>query len=812
MKKICSLSFILISALQGYTQNFVPNGSFELYPLCPQARNDGRRCYSWDAPTDGTSDYFNTCANAASNLDVPTNFAGNQTPRTGNAYSGIYASQNFADPFLEYREYMQVTLDSFLLAGGVYTFEMWVSLGDNSNFASNKMAAYISANKPTANNDLYLAVTPQIVSSTYITDKSGWTKITGVYLATGGEHYITIGVFEPAATNTTQAVSGGSGGQGYKGVSYYYIDDVSMTRACDLPDSLLLPDIKQCVTTNPSTVLSVLGTGPRAYLWNTGATTSSITVTQSGKYYVKVNTPFCTRADTINVQYVDIPAVNLGNDTSICGAFNIELDAQNIGALYTWTTGANTQKISVSGPGEYKVLLNKNGCTARDSITIIQDTIPILELGPNDTLCAGSNKTLFAYSPGSTYLWQNGSTSAALAVTTSGKYNVLVKHGVCTIRDSIQIVFQPKPVLNLGPDTSYCFQQSLTLFTNTSADSYMWQDGSTAPSFVATRAGTYWMQLNKGKCVVSDTIAIGQKTIPVIDLGPNRKVCKELSIPIDFSLVAQSALWNDASSSLTKELKAPGTFRVSVVNTEGCTAADTVVLDTFTSPTVNIGVDSFVCEDGTYAIDPGTYAAYTWQDGSHSRVFNATSAGLYAVSIKDDNACNATDTVTLAAKAKPAISMQKILRICNPDTLITPKGTFKTYMWQDGTIDTSYRITIYGLYTFSVTDTNNCANAATLDVRNNCPADIYVPNAFTPLDNDGLNDLFYPVTRNVRNIEFKIYNRWGELLYETSDVNGGWDGSFLNKPVCSDVYVYTIKYEAMNGDQGARNGNVTLLR
>lgn len=803
---------ILMSALDGFSQNFVPNGSFESYPLCPQSRNDGRRCYSWDAPTYGTSDYFNTCANAASNVDVPSNFAGSQTPRSGNAMSGLYASQNFTDPFLEYREYMQVTLDSLLIAGGVYTFEMWVSLADNSNFASNKIAAYISKTQPTADNDLYLNVIPQIVSPTYITDKSGWTKITGIYLATGGERYITIGVFEPAATNTTIAVSGGSNSPVYKGVSYYYIDDVSLTRACDLPDSLLAPDIKQCITTNPSTVLSVSGTGPRTYLWNTGATTSSITVTQAGNYYVKVNTPFCTRSDTIRVQYIDAPVVNIGNDTGICGLFNMELNAQNTGALYIWTTGANTQKISVSSPGEYKVLISKNGCTFRDSITIVQDTMPLLDLGPNDTLCAGDSKTLVAYSQGSNYLWQNGTTASTFVVTTSGKYSVLVRKGVCAILDSVHVLFQPRPNLDLGPDTAYCFQQPILLSTNTTGDRYKWQDQSTAPLLVATRAGSYWMELTKGKCVVRDTVVIGQKTIPLIELGPNRKVCKELVIPIDFSQIAQTALWNDASSSLTKELRAPGTYTVSVINGDGCTAADTLILDTFTSPTVNIGTDSFVCEDANYQIDPGEYASYTWQDGSRSRVFNATSAGVYSVSITDNNTCMASDTIILTAKAKPAIWLQKTMRICNPDTFITPKGVFKTYQWQDGTIDTSYRVQTYGLFTFSVTDSNNCANSAILEVLNNCPADIYVPNAFTPMDNDGLNDFFYPVTRNVRTIEFKIYDRWGALLFETNTLNDGWNGLLLNKPVTSDVFVYTVKYEAMNGDQGTRKGNVTLLR
>ncbi|MES2778964.1 MAG: T9SS type B sorting domain-containing protein [Bacteroidota bacterium] len=812
MSKLLSLGIILVSTFQGLAQNFVPNGSFELYPLCPTARNDGRRCYSWDVPTEGTADYFNTCSNANSNVDVPNNFAGTQAPRTGNAYSGIYASQNFTDPFLEYREYMQVTLDSFLIAGGVYTFEMWVSLGDNSNFASNKMAAYISAAKPTANNNLYLNVTPQIVSPTYITDKSGWTKITGVYLATGGEHYITIGVFEPAATNTKTAVSGGSNGAGYNGVSYYYIDDVSLTRACDLPDSLLVPDIKQCVATIPSTILSVAGAGSRAYLWSTGATTPTITVTQPGKYFVKVNTPFCTKSDTISIQYPLMPVADLGDDTTFCGAVNLNIDAHNPGATFSWSTGATTQTITAIIPGKYKVLISKNGCSFLDSLTISSNLPPSLDLGANDTLCEGSSKILSAFSPGYTYLWQDGSDESTYMVTTSGQYDVLVKNGVCSIKDSIHILFQPKPDLNLGPDASYCFQQPTTLLTNTAGDSYLWQDGSGGISFIATQPGLYWMQLTKEKCTVRDTVMLGQKTIPTLDLGLDRKVCKETSILIDFTQIANSAIWNDASSSLNRELKAPGLFAVTIGNADGCFASDTISLDTFPSPTVTIGTDSFVCEDADYQIDPGVYYYYTWQDGSHSRVFNATSAGTYYVAIRDDNSCNASDTLVLTAKAKPAISMVKLLRICNPDTLITPKGSFKTYQWQDGTIDTSYHITVYGLYTFNVTDTNNCANTATLEVRNNCPADIYVPNAFTPMDNDGLNDFFFPITRNVKDLEFKIYDRWGQLLFETHTINEGWDGSFMNKPATSDVYVYTVKFEAMNGDEGVRNGNVTLLR
>jgi gliding motility-associated-like protein len=236
------------------------------------------------------------------------------------------------------------------------------------------------------------------------------------------------------------------------------------------------------------------------------------------------------------------------------------------------------------------------------------------------------------------------------------------------------------------------------------------------------------------------------------------------------------------------------------------------VLDTFPTPLASLGPDSFVCEGSSYRLTPGTFSSYTWQDNSQSNVFNATAAGKYYVSVKDQNNCEASDTVVLTTKSKPAISMVKLLRMCNPDTLITPKGIFKTYLWQDGSTDTSYRVRDYGIFTFTATDSNNCSNVALLEVKNDCPPVIFVPNAFTPNDGDGLNDFFFPVIRNVKEIEFKVYNRWGELLFETTKLNDAWDGTFRNKPATADVYVYTIKFVATNGDNGIRNGNVTLLR
>jgi gliding motility-associated-like protein len=118
----------------------------------------------------------------------------------------------------------------------------------------------------------------------------------------------------------------------------------------------------------------------------------------------------------------------------------------------------------------------------------------------------------------------------------------------------------------------------------------------------------------------------------------------------------------------------------------------------------------------------------------------------------------------------------------------------------------------YGRYTVSVTDSNLCSNTATLLVKNNCPGKVFVPNVFTPSNRDGLNDVFYPITSNIETITFRVYNRYGEQIFETNQLKTGWDGMFNGKPAQADVYVYTVEYKTLSGRVGSTSGNVTLLK
>ncbi|RLD40758.1 MAG: hypothetical protein DRI86_14695, partial [Bacteroidetes bacterium] len=88
---------------------------------------------------------------------------------------------------------------------------------------------------------------------------------------------------------------------------------------------------------------------------------------------------------------------------------------------------------------------------------------------------------------------------------------------------------------------------------------------------------------------------------------------------------------------------------------------------------------------------------------------------------------------------------------------------------------------------------------------------IYVPNAFTP-NNDGKNDILYVNSSVGYDINFRIYDRWGELVFETTDINQGWDGVFNNKNLDAGVYVYHLELECFNNDHFIKKGNITLIR
>jgi len=207
-------------------QNLVPNPSFEDHDSCPQY-NGNFFCTPWFSPTRNTPDYFNQCWNGwwFDSMDVPSNRFGSQNARTGVAYAGfagLYASQNG-------REYISIKLSDTLLAGIIYNVEYYVSLADSSWGGINKLGAHFSNTPDTMYAGMYtynLPFQPQLEFDTVIIDTTNWVRLSGNYIAFGGECYLTIGVFKTDSLLTYDTIQGDGSSRG----AYYYIDDVSVVK------------------------------------------------------------------------------------------------------------------------------------------------------------------------------------------------------------------------------------------------------------------------------------------------------------------------------------------------------------------------------------------------------------------------------------------------------------------------------------------------------------------------------------------------------------------------------------------------------
>lgn len=227
------LSFVislLSMSIFGITQNLVLNPSFEdtIVDMLPPVGQVDDDVAFWNSPTAGTPDYYNSNYNGlwSSARGVSQNWGGGQWPVTGNAYVGV---ASFCSPGCEEaREYVQGQLNTPLLAGETYCVEFYVSLGDTFQYATDGLGLYFSDTlihtMPAAP---ALPCYPQIDTyyNTVITDKTGWTKVSGSYVAQGGEQYVLIGCFKDFASINIDTLTG------YHDDAYYYIDSVSV-EAC----------------------------------------------------------------------------------------------------------------------------------------------------------------------------------------------------------------------------------------------------------------------------------------------------------------------------------------------------------------------------------------------------------------------------------------------------------------------------------------------------------------------------------------------------------------------------------------------------
>jgi gliding motility-associated-like protein len=215
-----------------------------------------------------------------------------------------------------------------------------------------------------------------------------------------------------------------------------------------------------------------------------------------------------------------------------------------------------------------------------------------------------------------------------------------------------------------------------------------------------------------------------------------------------------------------------------------------------------------------YLQDTGSYT------GSHTDTLRISHAGTgmnnfqyrsYVVG----NTCPAySSEATLTVYPLPVPSLKisaSSPEICRGATMtITAGSGYTSYLWNDNSVAPALTIKQPGLYWVEVSDSNNCSGKDSITIS---PCEkFFIPNAFTP-NNDGLNDIFKPIILGTLvNYKFTIYDRWGQLVFQSSEIGKGWNGMMNGSYQPAGVYVWTCRYQTVGNKENFRKGTVVLVR
>ena len=258
---------------------------------------------------------------------------------------------------------------------------------------------------------------------------------------------------------------------------------------------------------------------------------------------------------------------------------------------------------------------------------------------------------------------------------------------------------------------------------------------------------------------------------------------------------------------------ASGIYKDTAFTTNGCDSIITTTLTVNPLPQPNLGVDKEICYGDNVILNPGNFANYLWSDGSMQPTLFVNAIGQYYVDVKTNAGCAASDTFYLTAvNPLPVGFLHYDTFMCRGNTVSIKVLGYKNYLWGNGSINNNITFSQFGTYSLQVTDTKNCKATESIIVKNQGCINISIPTAFTP-NGDGNNDTFKPkIPMAVTDYKMIVWNRYGQIIYETNQPQQGWDGTFKGQQQPIGAYLYSISLKDIDGLPLQKTGDVTLIR
>lgn len=549
--------------------------------------------------------------------------------------------------------------------------------------------------------------------------------------------------------------------------------------------------------------------------------------------------PIC---DTIRVYFIPPVQVQLTSvDASLCPGQTTIINANASGGsgsyTYNWNTGESTSSITTISGQYYVDVTDSSGCyVASDTITVGTFPLPAVVAGADQVVCDGAFVVLTG-SGANSYTWNNGIIDGTPFTQSVGSVNYIVTGtdaNGCTNTDTVNVQVNPLPNVNAGSDQEVCLGESVVLNAQ-GALSYAWTNNIfngmafTPPLGLTTYSVT---GTDANGCTNFDNVNITVNPLPIIDAGPDQEVCEGSNITLTANGGANISWDNSVSNGIAFNPPLGSTsYIVTGENAYGCVNSDTVNVMVWTNPIVT-AQDVEICLGEPVVLSGQGANFYEWNGGiTDNEEFYPDHSEVFTVLGTDIHGCTDKAQAMVTVHSLPVVNfkiMNMSLTTLDPTTSfdnLTVGG--QTYSWDFGdgsAIDNAFEPTHtfpdIGGQEYAITLTSvsefGCIGEATKYIHIFNDYTIYVPNAFTP-DHDDYNQVFKPVMQGFDPYSYTLYifDRWGELIFESHDMEVGWDGTYARQNFDVQEGTYTWKIIAdleYSSDTKIFVGHVNLLK
>lgn len=608
------------------------------------------------------------------------------------------------------------------------------------------------------------------------------------------------------------------------------------------------------------------GVAPYQYTWNPPVAVTATAINLSAGNYdyqvsdangcyasgsATVNEPAAINTVLVTVQDV---SCNGGND----GSLSVNVSGGVNPYTYAWSpSGGNAATAIGLVAGTYSVLVtDQSGCTfSLGNMNVGQPqplvTTPVVD---NVSCPAGADGVITVAMQGGTapysFAWNNGATSAINTGLSSGTYTLTVTDQKGCITSLTQAIAEPSAfVFSSSSSVSTCNlangSASVTVAGGTSPYQYLWSDNSTNSQLSAVFAGNYSVTVTDSEgCTASYQLTIGATALPVVSITGDDSICEGNTGIIN--AVVQNAVypmiysWSGglSTSSISITPTATQTYTVLITDGYNCTSTASKVVVVKPAPSAIINEpDQESCLpfnlNFSAVISPSN-STFIWDFGDQVTDNSATPNHAYTTSgvfdvtldITSPQGCTGRTVRPAMITIYPDPVVDFVIR---PDVLFEsqPVAYFQNistgaiaYWWDFG--DASPVETIFepehfykdtGNYVITLIGASDqgCRDTMRRELKYLLESTIYIPSAFTP-NNDGKNDQFGVAGIELKSYNLSLYNRWGQRIFSTNDINAKWDGTYDGTESPAGVYVYHVTYMSVRGKQEEIQGRVTLYR